>query len=194
MANLRTIAPGLLLAAPRLGDPNFEHTVVLLARHDDSGALGWVLNGKAMAPVRELLLGAGLVPEGLELPDGGPFVRPARVGGPVSPSTGWVLYRKNHYALDGEISAGETLAVTGDRDALAEVMRARTRDFRLFLGYAGWSPGQLESEVRQGVWLPTDIDPDLVFDEAAETLWTEAYRSLVGMAPAAFVSGRGGSA
>ena len=49
------LAPGLLLAAPRLGDPNFERTVVLLGRHDDEGAMGWILNGRALGRVRDLL-------------------------------------------------------------------------------------------------------------------------------------------
>ncbi|MEZ4405578.1 MAG: YqgE/AlgH family protein [Polyangiales bacterium] len=190
----RSLAPGLLLAAPRLGDPNFERTVVLLARHDDNGALGWVVNGKELAPVGELLQGTSLVPEGVTLPLDGAFARPARVGGPVSPQTGWILYRRDAGALAGEIDAGDELAVTGDADALAEVIREATRPFRLFLGYAGWGPGQLEGEVKAGVWLPADVDAALVFDAEPADLWDAAYRETIGAAPATFISTRGGSA
>lgn len=194
MTIARSLAPGLLLAAPRLGDPNFERTVVLLARHDASGALGWVLNGRAMGPVGELLTGADLVPEGVTLPDDGPYAREARLGGPVQTGTGWVLYRRATGALPGEIDAGEALAVTGDRDALSAVLTKRDRDFRLLLGYAGWGPEQLDGEVRQGVWLPADIDPDLVFDGDPDELWDAAYQRAIGTLPGAFVSTRGGSA
>lgn len=189
----RSLAPGLLLAAPRLGDPNFERTVVLLARHDDSGALGWVVNGRKVAPVAELLKGSGLVPEGVEVPATAAFTRAARVGGPVSPETGWVFYQRAPEALAGEIDVGEELAVTGDLEALGSVVRDGARDFRLFLGYAGWSPGQLDAEVRAGVWLPADVDAELVLGEE-EDLWERAYQRTIGAAPAAFLSARGGSA
>ena len=190
----RGLAPGLLLAAPRLGDPNFEHTVVLLARHDAQGALGWVINGRALGSVRELLSNSELVPEGVTLPDVGPYARPARVGGPVQAATGWVLYRRSSGALAGEIDAGSELAVTGDMEALSALLRTQDRDFRLMLGYAGWGPEQLESEVRQGVWLPADVDADLVFDGDPEALWDAAYQRTIGTLPGAFVRTRGGSA
>jgi len=190
----RSLAPGLLLAAPQLGDPNFERTVILLARHDEDGALGWVLNGRPVGMVGELLHDAGLVPEDVTLPRSGPFGRSARVGGPVQAATGWVLYRRASDPLVGEIDAGDTLAVTGDVDALAGLLRAQDRDFRLFLGYAGWGPAQLEGEVRQGVWLPADIDAELVFEGDPEALWDAAYQRAIGTLPGAFVSSRGGSA
>lgn len=194
MSILRSLAPGLLLAAPQLGDPNFEHRVVLLAKHDDDGALGWVMNGKALAPVAELLRGTSWVPEGVELPDEGVFATSARVGGPVSPQSGWILFRQSDGVLAGQIDAGDDLAVSGDADALAEMIRVATRPFKLFLGYAGWGPGQLEGEVRAGVWLPADIDGPLVFDTESEKLWEAAYHGAIGAAPAAFISTRGGSA
>lgn len=190
----RTLAPGLLLAAPRLGDPNFERTVVLLARHDAEGALGWVLNGKALGSVASLLQGTSMVPDGVTLPETGAFARPARVGGPVSTETGWLLYRRAAEALDGEIAAGDEVAITGDAEALGAVIRERTRDFRLLLGYAGWGPDQLEGEVRQGVWLPADLDASLVLDGDPDKLWDDAYQRTIGASPGAFVSMRGGSA
>src|SRR4029079_18230922 len=87
------LAPGLLLAAPSLHDPNFEKTVVLLGRHDGEGALGWVINGREIASVAELLRGSEILPESVVLPDAAAFRLPARVGGPVAPATGWLMYR-----------------------------------------------------------------------------------------------------
>ena len=194
MTNRRTLAPCLLLAAPRLGDPNFDHTVVLLARHDEKGALGWIVNGQAVGRVGELLRSSNLVTSDSPLPDDGPFAREARRGGPVPAPTGWRLYRRGDVARAGALDAGEVLGVTGDLDALAAVVRERNQDFRLLLGYAGWSPSQLEEEVAQGAWLPADIDADLVFDSDPETLWKHAYRQVAGIDPGAFTSTRGGSA
>jgi putative transcriptional regulator len=194
MTNRRTLAPCLLLAAPRLGDPNFDHTVVLLARHDEKGALGWIINGEALGLVGPLLQGSNLVGGDVALPIDGPFAREARRGGPVQMHTGWLLYRRDSVALAGEIDIGTVLGVTGDLDALAAVVASRTRDFRLLLGYAGWSPSQLEDEISKGGWLPADIDADLVFDGDPATLWKHAYRHLAGIDPGAFIGSRGGSA
>ena len=108
--------------------------------------------------------------------------------------TGWLLYRRGEVPLAGEIDAGDELGVTGDLDALASVVREGNQDFRLLLGYAGWSPMQLEEEVAQGAWLPADIDADLVFDSDPETLWKHAYKQVAGIDPGAFISTRGGSA
>ena len=191
---LRSLAPGLLLAAPRLGDPNFEHRVVLLARHDAKGALGWVVNGRAVGRVGDLLRESNLLGGEASAPSGGPFAREARQGGPVQGHTGWLLYRRTDEALAGEIAIGGTLAVTGDLDALAAMVRSNDRDFRLLLGYAGWSPSQLEDEVAEGVWVPADLDADLVFDGDSDGLWVRAYEQLAGIDPGAFTSTRGGSA
>jgi putative transcriptional regulator len=194
MASTQSLAPGLLLAAPRLGDPNFERTVVLLARHDSSGALGWVINGRALGVVRELLGGAGLIPTGVTLPEVGPYARSARQGGPVQRGTGWVLYRRDDAPLSGSIDCGDALIMTGDMDALHTLLRTQDRDFRLFLGYAGWGPDQLEGEIAQGVWLPVDIDADLIFDGDPEALWDTAYQRAIGAHPGVFMRTRGGSA
>ena len=196
MAN-NNFAPGLLLAAPRLGDPNFERTVVLIGRHETEGTLGWVVNGKQLKPVRELLANSGLVPSVDDLPASRAFARDARVGGPVSPATGWLVYRRSTSGLliPGEIDVGPDLAVTGDATAFAEVMRGgEPTDFRMFLGYAGWGPGQLEKEVQAGAWLPAAVDAELVLGTESEGLWDAAYRRSIGVAPGAFMSTKRGTA
>jgi putative transcriptional regulator len=194
--SLRSLAPGLLLAAPRLGDPNFEKTVVLLGRHSEEGALGWVVNGEECGVVRDLLFASKLVAQGSALPDSASFDREARRGGPVTPGSGWLLYRRGEaWSIHGEIKISESVAVTGDMDAFRAVLNgAEPRDFWLLLGYAGWGPGQLEREVREGAWLPCALDDDLLFSEQREDLWDRAYRGAIGLAPAAFVGSGGGSA
>lgn len=193
--NEQLLAPGLLLASPRLGDPNFDHTVVLLGHHDAKGALGWVINGQPLMTVRELLVSSGLWTRGKDLPPSPSFDRLARVGGPVDPVTGWLLYRESHEAMANELPLGPSLTVSGDTDSLLSVMRGEgPNEFRMVIGYSGWGPGQLETEIREGAWLPAPLDPALVFDTPSHSVWQEAYQRAVGTSPGAFSTGRRGQA
>ena len=195
--SLRSLAPGLLLAAPRLGDPNFEKSVVILGRHSDDGALGWVVNGEECGVVGELLVESKLVSDVSKLPRSPAFEREARRGGPVTPSSGWMLYRRRGIDVEfpGEIAIGTNVAVSGDVDAFRAVLAgAEPRDFHLLLGYAGWGPLQLEGEVSEGAWLPCDLDEELLFGGELSELWDRAYRRSIGVAPGAFVRSGGGSA
>jgi putative transcriptional regulator len=186
------LAPGLLLAAPSLHDPNFEKTVVLLARHGDDGALGWVINGKELMAVSELLTSSDLVPSGTVIPEGGGFARLACVGGPVAPAAGWLIYRRQGEPLPGEILVGPEIGVSGELAAFTTLLGGGgPTSFRLLLGCAGWAPGQLETEISTGAWLPASVDSDLVFDTPLDAVWDGAYRSSVGADPAVFTSRRG---
>lgn len=189
--NIDSLAPSLLLAAPRLADPNFERRVVLLGKHEEEGALGWVLNGKALDPVGRLLHLAELVPTGVVVPETEPFRRPARIGGPVAPESGWLLYRQGEASWQGQIEVGDGLVVCSNSAALESVVRGGApHDFRLVLGYAGWGPGQLEAELKEGVWLPASYDPDLVFDTEPDRLWDAAYSHATGSAFGATFTGK----
>lgn len=193
--SIHSIEPGLLLAAPRLGDPNFEGTVVLLGAHEDGGSIGWTINGDKLAEGAEIVRATGLVTAGTPLP--AVFEHPALSGGPVSPESVWILYRRVHGAelLPGSLTVGEEIAVTSSLEALRTLIGGGgPSEVRLLIGYAGWGPGQLEREVSKGVWLPTAADADLLFDEATSTLWQRAYAETIGTIPAAFVGTTRGSA
>src|SRR5256885_4592083 len=152
------LAPGLLLAAPSLQDPNFERRVVLLGRHGDDGALGWVINGRELMPVRELLRASELFSESDTLPESPVFSRSACVGGPVAPAAGWLVYRRQTAALPGEIAVGPDIGVSGELAAFSTVLGGGGPAlFRLLLGCAGWGPGQLEAEISAGAWLPASV-------------------------------------
>jgi putative transcriptional regulator len=183
------LAPGLLLAAPTLRDPNFNKTVVLLGRHDDEGALGWVINGRELATAVELFKSSGLFPEATRYPDTPAFRRLASIGGPVAPETGWLIFRTEEprITFPGQLELGRGIAVTGEASAFGEFIGAGDAvDFRLVLGCAGWAPGQLEAEIGEGAWLPAALDADLLFDFLGERCWDEAYQRAIGTAPAAF--------
>jgi putative transcriptional regulator len=186
------LAPGMLLAAPSLRDPKFMHSVVLLGRAGDEGALGWVINGRELMTVRELLGSSDLVPAGHPIPETPAFAGAVRVGGPVAPVAGWLLYRRLPTSLPGEITVGADLGVTGELAAFTALLSGQgPPDFRVLLGCAGWAPGQLEAEIGAGAWLPAAVSPALVMDAQPSFLWDEAYHLAVGTEPAAFSRHRG---
>lgn len=188
-----SLAPGFLIASPPLGDPNFDRTVVLLAIHGEGGALGFVVNRTAPLTLGELLSFAGY--GGEKSAD----LSPVFVGGPVQPSSGWIL------GLDLEVSAtaevipvGDRLQITSSRDAfdaLARDVKGRaageqvTKKRLVMLGYSGWAPGQLEGEIAAGAWLPVPLDEGILFDVAVEERWERAY-ALLGLTPAVGMSMR----
>lgn len=185
---LGSLAPGFLLAAPPLGDPNFDHTVVLLAAHTAEGALGFVVNRTAPMSLGELLSVAGY--------DGGVHDNtPVYLGGPVQPSSGWIVCLDPNLGAgeDGVIAVGDRLRVTSSRaafDALVRDLAARRpgepdpQRRMVVLGYSGWGPGQLEGEIGAGAWLPAPLDEGVLFDVALSQKWERAY-ALAGVTPAA---------
>lgn len=193
--SLGTLAPGFLIASPPLGDPNFDRTVVLLAIHGDGGALGFVVNRAAPLNLGELLKIAGYDNPGAGNPS------PVYVGGPVQPSSGWILCVDPSLNVEdsGVIVVDDRIRITSSRSAFdtlardVEVQKPGAVDplrRTVILGYSGWGPGQLEGEIAAGSWLPVPLDEGVLFDVDMEERWEQAY-ALLGIQPAAMMSMRG---
>jgi putative transcriptional regulator len=151
----------LLIAGPTLLDPNFARTVVLVGEHNEDGALGVVLNRPSETTVAEA------VPD---LEDLAETDDPVHVGGPVQPSAVLVLAEYEDPDEDAQLVIGPVGFVAVDEDgdrAAVELGRAR-----VFAGYAGWGPGQLEAELEREDWIVADGRPEDVFDDDAPTLWS----------------------
>jgi putative transcriptional regulator len=189
---LGSLAPGMLIAAPPLGDPHFDRTVVLLALHGEDGALGFVVNRLAPMSLGELLTLAGHGDAGLA------DSTPVYIGGPVQPSSGWLICVEPDLAAgDGVIALGSRVRVTSSKDAFDALVRdvrerpgePDPRRRMVILGYSGWGPGQLEQEIAAGAWLPVPLDEGVLFDVALSQKWERAY-GLLGVSPANFISMR----
>jgi putative transcriptional regulator len=181
---MSVLAPGFLVAAPPLGDPNFDRSVVLLAAHGDDGAFGWVINGRAIMTLPDLLVRAEVVEEAPEV-DGN-----VRVGGPVSPEQVWLVYPESarFEGIEGQFDVGPGVIACASRRVLELIAEgAVPANLLAFAGYAGWAPGQVENEIRSGAWLPVDFDETLVFEVPREELWHRAYER-VGATPMSFTS------
>ena len=180
------LAPGLLLAMPQLADPNFSRAVVLMIEHGDNGSFGLVINHPSPIKATELL-------ESLEMSWRGEDSAVVWAGGPVSPSTGWVLHEPVGVAAPGEggtIEITSTISLSTSPDRLRAIAFSPPRNIRLLLGYSGWGPGQLAQEMARGAWLHTAVDKRLVFETPADEMWEAAMESL-GINPRDLMAGRG---
>ena len=185
------LAPGLLLSAPPLSDPNFERSVVLLSAHGPDGAFGWVLNGKQSMSLSELLVRASIVQH--PPPD---LAGVVRLGGPVSPEQVWLVYPSGALPpeLEGQMEVAPGIWASASRKVLEVIANSRVpRGLITLMGYAGWAPWQLENEIKSGSWLPTDVSAAVVFETPSDELWGRAYQR-VGASPMSFTTRTVGSA
>lgn len=157
----------LLLSAPNLFDPNFRRTVLLIAEHNDDGAMGVVLNRPAEVTVGEA------VPDllWLSLSDDDPVF----AGGPVATDSVIVLAEFEDPAMAAALVVGDVgfvPAFPGDADDLASGVRRS----RVFAGHAGWGPGQLDAEMDEKSWIVEPALPDDVFAADPDELWASVMR------------------
>jgi putative transcriptional regulator len=191
-----SIAPGLLVAMPQLVDPNFHRAVVLMIEHNDEGSFGLIVNRPSTMSV-SALLGA------LDMTWRGDNAAVVWTGGPVMPTSGWVLHQptarvgrgaptlQSGLETDGTVSFAPGIDLSTSPDKLRVIAAEPPVRTRFLLGYAGWGPGQLASEMARGSWLHADADPAVIFDTPADEMWTRAIRSLGISNPDAVVQGRG---
>jgi putative transcriptional regulator len=189
MSEFQSLAGKLLVAMPGIGDPRFEHAVILICAHQADHAMGLRLDRPAPGVDLRTVLEKLEMPDADRAPD-----QPVLVGGPVDRERGFVLHTADWTAPDASLPVGEGLAITATREALAAMTDAEARPGRsvLVLGYAGWGEGQLEDELTENVWLTAEPSPDLLFDSDHATKWN---RALAGIGVnAAMLSAHGGRA
>jgi putative transcriptional regulator len=167
MTEVSSLTGRLLVATPALADPNFGRSVVLMLDHDGEGSLGVVLNRPTPLGVADILLDwARYAGEPGVVFQGGPVSPDAALGLAVVPGgqgpAGW---RRVHGAI-GLI----------DLDAPPEALGRALGSLRIFAGYAGWGPGQLEGELADGAWYVVESEPGDVSSPAPERLWRDVLR------------------
>ena len=168
-AAAESLAGQLLVATPTIGDPRFQHTVVLMVRHDKDGAFGIIIN----RPIGERSMKSLLAAVGAET-DGVEGDIQVFAGGPVQPERGFVLHTTD-YKQKATISIGDDLALTASREILSDIGHHKgPKKSLVAFGYAGWGAGQLDGEMGRHDWFIAPADPKLIFDEDRGRVWEEA--------------------
>lgn len=166
-----TPAPGILLIAdPFLKDPNFKRSVVFLCEHQEEGSFGFVLNRTYEYSLDELITGV----EDLKIP--------VYYGGPVQMDT---IHFLHQYPLQipGGFKVAEDIYWGGDFETAISLLRAGDLDItriRFYIGYSGWSKGQLKDELQEKSWLTVAATRKLIFHKEINEIWKDALRHLGG--------------
>jgi putative transcriptional regulator len=177
----------LLVAMPGIGDPRFEHAVILICLHNEEHAMGVRVN----RPVDGMTVAGVLSRLGVKGEARNP-TQEVLSGGPVERERGYVLHTDDYGVAGSTMAVTDGISLTATLEvleALTEPSGAPARSV-LALGYAGWSAGQLELELRENVWLACDAEPDLVFDENHDAKWQRAL-ALIGVSAATLSSQSG---
>ncbi|WP_144213614.1 YqgE/AlgH family protein [Shewanella donghaensis] len=165
----------LLIAMPSLDDSFFERSVIYICEHNEKGAMGVMINRSTNIVIDELLEQIGLANKtelSLELEES------VLLGGPVDTDRGFVLHTPQQDWVNSE-SVSEFCMLTTSRDVLNSLGgKDSPKQFKVALGYAGWSKDQLEDELAENTWLTIEATPELVFNQDIEQLWTEATKQL----------------
>lgn len=168
--NLKPEKGSLLISEPFLPDPNFERTVVLLCEHNEEGSFGFVLNKASTVTLEDILE---------EVND---FDETVFIGGPVEQNTLHFIHKSPD--IEGGIEIGEGLYWGGNFEQLLVMIDTRQiipEDFRFFVGYSGWSAGQLQDELDANSWIvANNATIDLVFNTDFDQLWKNTLKQMGG--------------
>lgn len=170
---MQSFANQLLIAMPRLDDPNFNRTVSYVCEHNDEGAIAIIINKPTHYELQ-------FVFEQMKIPVIQESVshEPVMFGGPVQSDRGFVI----HPPLGtwrSSLAVSDQVSVTTSHDILQALAQGHgPKEFLVALGYAGWSPLQLEEEVANNFWLNCPLDLDVLFHTPAHLRWEMAARSM----------------
>jgi putative transcriptional regulator len=164
------LAPAFLVAVPQLGDPNFSRAVILMMEYSAEGALGIVVNRPSPVMLKDVARAQGL------RMDASLGEEPCYVGGPVQPERGFVLHDRDDLAES--VPLVDRLHVSSSMESLKMLLEGPPERYRLCLGYAGWGPGQLEEELKEGAWIVAPASLHHVLETPAPQAWDAVLRAM----------------
>ncbi|MBA3813943.1 MAG: YqgE/AlgH family protein [Alphaproteobacteria bacterium] len=169
-----------LLAMPYLADPRFEKVVIYICGHDNNGAMGLVVNKRlGDLTLKGLLDYLNLPQESIKRE------LPIYFGGPVDTERGFILH-SDDFTHPGTVPLSNHISLTATVDVLQSIAAGGgPKDCLLAMGYVGWGPGQLDSELHSNKWIQAESDPEILFHVPIEKKWEVAISTL-GVTPEAF--------
>eukprot|EP01037_Dinobryon_pediforme_P000763 gene763-767_t len=169
LSSISAAAGRLLISEPFMMDPNFKRSVILLTEYSEAGAMGFILNH-----VSDFLLGD-------ILPEVSYSEIPVFTGGPVGGNTLHFIHRCPE-KIDGGIEIGAGIFWGGDFEAIKEMInnyQLTADEIRFFMGYSGWTPQQLDDEIKEDSWIvASQLHTDTIFTKNEENLWREVVIGL----------------
>jgi len=162
------LKPGTFLyASPELPDAHFSHTVVVIVTYSQDGAMGLIINRPTEIPAVDA------VPD---LKDSKGTLRPLYFGGPVDPTRILFMLRGGHPPKES-LKVVDQVFLSWTRDTLDESLKRDPsgRNIRMYAGYAGWGPGQLDGEINRGDWVLSEADPETIFADDPAKVWQGVY-------------------
>jgi putative transcriptional regulator len=164
----------ILIAMPGMGDPRFEHSVVFVCSHTEDGAMGLIVNKSTDLKLADLLTQLDIRPKS---PSEGQM--PVYFGGPVETARGFVLHSPDYESSLHSMVVSDLFSMTATLDILEDIALGTGPDRALMmLGYAGWGPDQLESEISANGWLTSDADIGLIHAAPEIDKWSAALQAL----------------
>ncbi len=174
ITELKSLQNHFLIAMPSLGDSYFSHSVTYILEHNESGAMGIVINQASTMTFRELIKQtddcANIIDEKSE--------QIVVCGGPVNPDRGFVLH-SSQAGWASSVEVTEDIMVTTSKDILSVLGNHDGPNKSVIaLGYAGWDAGQLEQEIHENAWLTVEADESILFDTPIHKKWEAAVNKL----------------
>ena len=164
----------LLIAMPGMGDPRFDHSVVLICAHSEEGAMGLIIN----KPTGDVALNDLLEQLSIKPSEAAPDLG-IHFGGPVETGRGFVLHDPKYQSALNTLSVDDQFGLTATVDILEDLARGEGPERAIVaLGYSGWAQGQLEDEIAHNGWLTCAADAKLVFESEDSAKWEAALNSL----------------
>lgn len=171
---MTSFANHLLIAMPAMQDPAFARTVIYIFEHNKDGAMGVVINTPIEMNLKEMVEQAAPGSEVNDTKGEQIIVK----GGPVSPDRGFILHYP-HGEWEGSMRLNDEFTVTTSKDIVACIGNQHGPEKQVIaLGYAGWSPGQLEEELTDNAWLMIPATHELVFDTPLHDRWSQSIKAL----------------
>lgn len=162
---MQSLQGNFLISTPQMPDPRFQEQVIYMCAHNDEGAMGLVINN----PNYEITLLDIFRGANLPLPEGP--LPPVYVGGPVELDAGFILFKdqgKEYFSL----KVANNVFLSRDARLLEEIAHGEgPQEFLFMLGYAGWGPGQLETELMDNGWLTVPSDNEILFHTPDKSKW-----------------------
>ena len=169
---MKTLLNQIVIAMPHMQDERFNKSVIFICEHNSYGAIGLIINKRIEKDLSLKIIN--------ELNKKIDFVVnnhvPLYFGGPVSTERGIVLHDKN-IMINNSVKISNNLFMSSHIDSVKMVQSNKKCKYKFMMGYSGWSPGQLESEIENGDWIIQETSSDFVFNNSDEQMWELAIGS-----------------